>query len=35
MRGLLEHLAPWLRDGSLRLFTVPLLALLADDFTCG
>ena len=32
IRGLLQHLAPWLRDGSLRLFTVRRPALLADRF---
>jgi hypothetical protein len=32
LRGLLEHLAPWLRNGSLKLFTAPQPALLADRF---
>jgi hypothetical protein len=32
LRELLEHFAPWLRDGSLRLFTAPRPTLLADRF---
>jgi hypothetical protein len=32
LRGLFEHLAPWLRDGSLKLFTAPRPTLLADRF---
>ena len=32
LRELLEHFGPWLRDGSLRLFTGPRPALLAERF---
>jgi len=32
LRELLEHLAPWLRDGALRLFAAPRPPLLAEHF---